>query len=403
MKLVLKFDQMKKGSIAIVGTGPAALMAGTLLVENGFDVKFFDHKKAPARKFLVAGHGGFNLTNAEELVSFCDKYDRELVKNAVRFFTPQNFIDFLAKIGIETYVGSSGKIFPKKGIKPIEVLNAWLNYLTANGASFHYEHKLNQVELSSLVFETKQGQLTIDADAKIFALGGGSWQQTGSLGDWFDIFSKKNIKCVPFEASNSGLVLDSKLLDEDLEGGHIKNCRLISVEYSKLGDVVLTRYGLEGAPAYAMNRDFRNGHKIVIDFKPSLDESDIVNRMQKAKNVTEGLKNLKLSKIAIQWIKDSVSKEDYLNTEKLANLIKLFELPVVGLRPIDEVISTVGGIDLTEIDENFQLKKLPNYFCVGEMLDWDAPTGGYLIQGAVSTGAKAAHSIILNLGRFEGD
>lgn len=392
---------MKKGSIAIVGTGPAALMAGTLLVENGFNVQFFDHKKAPARKFLVAGHGGFNLTNAEDLVSFCDKYDSEKVKNAVRFFTPQNFIDFLAKIGIETYVGSSGKIFPKKGIKPIEVLNAWLNYLTANGASFHYEHKLTDIYLSNLVFDTKQGQLTVNADAKIIALGGGSWQQTGSLGDWFEIFTKKNIVCVPFESSNSGLVLDSKLLDGELEGGHIKNCCLISAEYSKLGDVVLTRYGLEGAPAYAMNRDFRNGQKIVIDFKPSLNESDIVNRLQKAKNITEGLKNLKLSKIAIQWIKDSVSKEEYLNTEILVNLIKSFELPVVGLRPIDEVISTVGGIDLTEIDDNFQLKKLPSFYCVGEMLDWDAPTGGYLIQGAVSTGARAARSIILNLDRFE--
>lgn len=391
---------MKKGSIAIVGTGPAALMAGTMLVENGFDVQFFDHKKAPARKFLVAGHGGFNLTNAEDLVSFCDKYDSEKVKNAVRFFTPQNFIDFLAKIGIETYVGSSGKIFPKKGIKPIEVLNAWLNYLTANGASFHYEHKLIHVEMSTLVFETKQGPLTICSDATIVGLGGGSWQQTGSLGDWFGIFEKNNIKCIPFRSSNSGLVLDSKLLNKELEGGHIKNCRFISAEYSKLGDVVLTRYGLEGAPAYAMNRDFRNGHKVVIDFKPSLNESDIVNRLQKAKNISEGLKSLKLSKIAIQWIKDAVSKENYLNTEILAKLIKSFELAVVGLRPIDEVISTVGGIDLTELDENFQLKKIPCFYCVGEMLDWDAPTGGYLIQGAVSTGAKAAQSIILNLGRY---
>jgi uncharacterized flavoprotein (TIGR03862 family) len=401
VKLVLKFDQMKKGSIAIVGTGPAALMAGTILVENGFDVQFFDHKKAPARKFLVAGHGGFNLTNAEEIASFCDKYDSELIKNAVQFFTPQNFIDFLAKIGIETYVGSSGKIFPKKGIKPIEVLNAWLNYLNFKGAIFHFEHKLVDVVESQLVFNTKQGQVTIDSDAKIIALGGGSWQQTGSLGDWFEIFTKKNIKCIPFESSNSGLVLDSKFLFGELEGGYIKNCRLFSTEYAKSGDIVLTRYGLEGAPAYAMNRDFRNGQKIFIDFKPSLAESDIVQRLQNSKNTTEGLKNLKLSKIAIQWIKNSVSKEAFLNVENLAKHLKSFELPVIGLRPIDEVISTVGGIDLTEIDDSFQLKKMPNFYCIGEMLNWDAPTGGYLIQGAVSTGAKAAHAINLNLDRYE--
>jgi uncharacterized flavoprotein (TIGR03862 family) len=392
---------MKKGSIAIVGTGPAALMAGTLLVENGFDVQFYDHKKAPARKFLVAGHGGFNLTNAEELESFCDKYDNEVLKNAVRFFTPQNFIDFLTKIGIETYIGSSGKIFPKKGIKPIEVLNTWLTYLSSKGANFHFEHKLIDIENLNLQFQTKQGKLTINSDAKIFSLGGGSWQQTGSMGDWIDIFANKKIKCIPFASSNSGLVLDSKFLFDELEGGHIKNCCLFSKEYSKFGDVVLTRYGLEGAPAYAMNRDFRNGEKIVIDFKPSLAELEIVKRLQKSKNTTEGLKNLKLSKIAIYWIKNAVSKEEFINAEKLAKHLKSFRLPVIGLRPIDEVISTVGGIAINEIDENFELSKLPNFYCVGEMLDWDAPTGGYLIQGAVSTGAKAAHSIILNLGRHE--
>lgn len=401
MKLVLKFDQMKKGNIAIVGTGPAALMAGTLLVENGFDVQFYDHKKAPARKFLVAGHGGFNLTNTEELESFCDKYDSELLKNAVRFFTPQNFIDFLAKIGIETYIGSSGKIFPKKGIKPIEVLNAWLTYLRSKGAKFHFEHKLIEIENLNLLFETKQGKLAINADAKIFSLGGGSWQQTGSMGDWIEIFTNKKIKCIPFASSNSGLVLDSSFLFEELEGSHIKNCRLFSTEYTKSGDVVLTRYGIEGAPAYAMNRDYRNGQKILIDFKPSIAELDIVKRLHKSKNTTEGLKNLKLSKIAIHWIKNAISKEEFINAEKLAKHLKSFQIPVVGLRPIDEVISTVGGIALTEIDDNFQLKNLPNYYCVGEMLDWDAPTGGYLIQGAVSTGAKAAHSIILNLGRYE--
>jgi predicted Rossmann fold flavoprotein len=272
---------------------------------------------------------------------------------------------------------------------------------SANGAIFHFEHKLVDVVESQLVFNTKQGQVTIDSDAKIIALGGGSWQQTGSLGDWFEIFTKKHIKCIPFESSNSGLVLDSKFLFGELEGGHIKNCRLFSTAYAKSGDIVLTRYGLEGAPAYAMNRDFRNGQKILIDFKPSLAELAIVQRLQKSKNTSEGLKNLKLSKIALYWIKSSVSKEDFVNAEKMAKHLKSFELPVIGLRPIDEVISTVGGIDLTEIDDSFQLKKMPNFYCIGEMLNWDAPTGGYLIQGAVSTGAKAAHAINLNLDRYE--
>jgi predicted Rossmann fold flavoprotein len=300
---------MKKRSVAIVGTGPAALMAGTILVENGFNVQFFDHKKAPARKFLVAGHGGFNLTNAEDLASFCEKYDSELVRNAVRFFTPQNFVTFLEKIGIETYVGSSGKVFPRKGMKPIEVLNSWLNYLKVKGAVVHLEHTLVDFELSELIFQTNKNRLTIRFDAVFFALGGGSWQQTGSTGNWQELFKRKNVQCLPFESSNSGLVLDTIFLSEKLEGSCIKNCRLFSKEFSKLGDVVLTNYGIEGAPAYAMNRDFRNGNAVFIDFKPSLSSLEIEIRLLKAKTMSDGLKQLKLSKIAIQCIKISVSKQ----------------------------------------------------------------------------------------------
>lgn len=394
MKLVLKFEQMKKGIIGIVGTGPAALMAGTILVENGFEVQFFDQKKAAARKFLVAGHGGFNLTNSEEINSFCLKYDQELIREAVKEYRPTDFTDFLMKIGIETYCGSSGKIFPKKGIKPIEVLNAWLTYLTIKGAKFYYEHKLTDFDHTNLTFQYKSVIQKVSFDAVIFALGGASWKQTGSLGDWIDLFEKKNVKCNPFESSNSGLVLTEQLLIPELEGSHVKNCCLFSSEFSKQGDIVLTNYGIEGAPAYAMNRDFRKRHAIFIDFKPSFVEGDILMRLRKSKNTTDGLKNLKLSKIAINWLKSAVSKEVYLDAEQLAKHIKSCELPVVGLRPIDEVISTVGGIDMKELDKAFQLIKLPNVYCIGEMLDWDAPTGGFLIQGAVSTGAKAANAII---------
>jgi uncharacterized flavoprotein (TIGR03862 family) len=402
VKLVLKFEQMKKGIVGIVGTGPAALMAGTILVDNGFEVQFFDQKKAAARKFLVAGHGGFNLTNSEEIESFCLKYDQELIRKAVNEYSPADFINFLQTIGIETYCGSSGKIFPKKGTKPIEVLNAWLNYLIVKGTAFNYEHKLIDFDQTNLTFKYKSDIRIVSFDAVIFALGGASWKQTGSLGDWIDLVEKKKVKCNPFESSNSGLILNDLLLVPELEGTYIKNCCLFSSEFSKQGDIVLTNYGIEGAPAYAMNRDFRNGNTIYIDFKPSLMELDIVKRLRKSKNTSDGLKNLRLSKIAVNWIKSAVSKEVYLDAEQLAKHIKSFELPVVGLRPIDEVISTVGGIDMNELDNTFQLNKLPKVYCVGEMLDWDAPTGGFLIQGAVSSGAKAANAIV-NLDRCAED
>ncbi len=385
---------MKNRIVGIIGTGPAALMAGTILIENGCDVHFFDHKKAAGRKFLVAGHGGFNLTNSEELATFCEKYDHDFLKKAVRYYSPTDFTAFLAKIGIETYEGTSGKIFPLKGIKPIEVLKRWLEYLSEKGASFHYEHSLVEFDDTNVRFLHRKTQINRTFDAVIFSLGGASWKQTGSTGSWIEYFEKKGVHCLPFQASNSGLELDTMLLNSELEGQQIKNCLLFSKEYSKMGDVLLTRYGIEGAPAYAMNRDFRNGNVIYIDFKPTLAVEEIEYKLKASKSVADGLKKLKLSKIAIDWLKKTCSKDEYVNASFLANRIKRFELQINGLRPIDEVISTVGGIAMDEIDSMFKLKNFRNLYAIGEMLDWDAPTGGYLIQGAVSTGAVAAKGIL---------
>jgi uncharacterized flavoprotein (TIGR03862 family) len=382
---------MKLKTVCIVGTGPAALMAGTVLLENGYKVLFFDQKKAPARKFLVAGHGGFNLSNSEELELFVSHYDKLTVKNAVRSFTNNDFRNFLLKINIETYIGSSGKIFPVKGIKPIQVLTNWKNYLYHLGAEFFQDHKIIDFQSSKLTFDSNSDVISVSCEAIILALGGASWPVTGSDGNWIDLAQKKGIECVAFGPSNSGFVL--KNLFTDLSGQKIKNCKLFSSTNQKMGDVVLTDYGIEGAPIYALNRAYRSGEKIFIDFKPDLEETELVKKLEKAKNSTEGLKAIKLSKAAISILQKLIPKEDYVNREKLAKSIKKLELEIENLRPINEVISTIGGIAIDSLDENFELKCMPEVYCIGEMVDWDAPTGGYLIQGCVSMGHLVGNKI----------
>lgn len=385
---------MNSLKVAIIGTGPAGLMAGTVLAENGYKVAFYDHNKAPARKFLVAGHGGFNLSNSLETEEFIKQYDKAYMKKAVKAFGVDQFRVFLEKIKIPTYIGSSGKIFPEKGVKPIEVLTNWKNYLFHLSCTFHFEHELKDFDQKGISFLHKGDILEIKSDFYIFALGGGSWKVTGSDGSWLDLFQKKGIKCETFKASNSGFVLNNWAGMVFWQGKSIKNVRLFSNSFEKKGDIVVTETGLEGAPIYAMNRPFREGEQIFLDLKMDKSEKDVLQKLRLAKNTSEGLKNLKISNAGIAIIQFHTTKEFYVDAVKVAHLLKNFPLEINGIQPIDEVISTIGGISDEEISENFELKKFPSYYCIGEMLNWDAPTGGYLIQGSVSSGYCAALSIV---------
>jgi hypothetical protein len=389
--------RMIKCEIAIIGTGPAALMAGSILQSNGLSVAFFDQNKAAGRKFLVAGKGGFNLTNNADIESFVEKYNHPKMQQAVRLFTKDHFINFLKSLGIETYVGSSGKIFPVKGTKPIEVLDRWISRLKDDGAVFYYGHRLIDFQNDNLTFQWNDQIVIADCKWKIFALGGGSWKVTGSDGKWTKLLESKGFETSKLESSNSGFVLDLYQNKINLEGKYVKNCRIFDDCISKSGDIVFTNYGLEGAPIYALNGSFRESKEIFIDFKPDLELMQIKSLLLNAKNSTEGLRELKLQKHVITFLKDSTSKEQFLDVESLAGLIKKLPLKITSLRPVDEVISTVGGMSMNEINQNFASIKSPRIYFVGEMLDWDAPTGGYLIQGCVASGYAAAKDIIADL------
>jgi len=385
--------------IGIVGMGPAGLMAGSQLAKSGHDVHFFDHKKAAGRKFLVAGNGGFNLTHSENLEDFILKYDQELIQKSVLNFSNHKWITFLNKeLKINTYIGSSGKIFPEKGIKPITVLYNWLNYLTHYGATFHYEHQLLNFDHQYLYLNHLGNPLQLKFDVIILALGGGSWKITGSTGEWMSLFEENQIKCEPFQASNSGFEFENWAKFQELEGQTIKNIRVRYQSTEKEGDIVVSNYGLEGTPIYYLNRAYREhpNEVLFIDFKPTKTIDEIVAILTKAKNKTEGLKQLKLSKTTIQLLKLRLTKDEFTSISSLSSCIKNLKLQPFGLRPIDEVISTSGGVSIDEINDSYQLKKFPTIYACGEMINWDAPTGGYLIQGCVSSGVSVAEGVEKN-------
>ena len=382
--------------VLIVGGGPAGLMAAWQLMQSGkFQITLFDQKPTVGRKFLVAGEGGFNLTHSETLIDFIAKYDSDRLKNAVSVYTNTDFIQFLENLGIPMRIGSSGKIFPAEGIKPIEVLNVWKKVLSPE-VQFLQNWKLVDFDAENLVFEDKSGSFFKEKyDFAVFALGGASWSKTGSDGKWKNLFESKGIEVNPFVSSNSGLNLFEEW--KTYEPGEIwKNVRVSVGNIIVAGDVVLTNYGLEGKPIYAVNRNLRTKKEleILVDFKPQLDMEQVAAKIRASKNTATGLKLLKIPLSVRQWLLCFTDKSTYQNPELLAGQLKSFVIPVSGFRPLEEVISTAGGVSEESLNPNGSLKSFPKIFPAGEMLDWDAPTGGYLIQGCVATAYSAAKAII---------
>jgi uncharacterized flavoprotein (TIGR03862 family) len=388
---------MKK-RIAIIGSGPSAFLLAAFLDAKKFTVTIYEKNKTAGRKFLVAGKGGFNLTHSEPIDQLIKRYTpNDFLDKALLNFTNIDFRNWLEKIKIPTYIGSSKRVYPKEGIKPIELLNSILNHLKEKGIIIKYEHTFsNWDDNDNPIINNK----TIQADYTVFALGGGSWKVTGSEGNWRDTFSKKGIKTKPFQASNCGYQVAWKAnFIQKHEGTPLKNITISCNNGIQKGEAVITKFGLEGNSIYGLSPQIReqllthSKATIFIDFKPSLTIENIHSKitLSNYKNTTEILKKeLKLSPPQVDLLKISLSKVAYLNTESLTKSIKSFPLEIVKTASLDEAISTVGGIDLKAVSENFELKKMSNQFCIGEMLDWDAPTGGYLLQACASTGVYLA-------------
>lgn len=384
---------MKK-QIAIIGGGPSAFLLAAFLDTKKFDVTLYEKNKTAGRKFLVAGKGGFNLTHSESIDQLINKYTpSDFLEKALTNFSNTDFREWLENIRIPTYIGSSKRVYPKEGIKPIEVLNAILNYLKAKGITIKYEHTFSGWDDTN---NPIINDIAIQADFTVFSLGGASWKVTGSQGDWLETFSKKGVKTKPFKPSNCAYQIDwDTSFIKNHEGTPLKNIAITCDGSTQKGEAVITKFGLEGNAIYGLSPQIRaqltaaKKATVYVDFKPTFTFEVLSSKIKlsKHKNTTQILKKeIKLSAAQIDLLKTNLSKEDYLNTAILAENIKQFPLQITNTATIDEAISTVGGIDLTATTTNLELTNLPNQFCIGEMLDWDAPTGGYLLQGCVSTG-----------------
>ena len=386
---------MKKPHVVIVGGGPAGLMAATQLIGLPVEITVVDHKSAVGRKFLVAGDGGFNLTHSESLEDFVEKYDQPLVKEWVRRFNATDFREWLTKIGIETVIGSSGKVFPLPTTKPIQVLNAWLKQLKEHPINWKLKTKLIDFTKTEVVLQQGDLQETLPYDYLVLALGGASWKKTGSDGSWFNLLKAKGIEVIPFQSGNSGLEINLPDFLAQYECKIVKNIRLSVDELTVSGDLVITTYGIEGKPVYAVNRALRNSNfkGLKIDFKPQFSFEKIEEILAKHTTIRKALDALKIPPVVYNWLKETLSKEQFTEPNQLAKAIKSFEPAIRGLRPLDEVISTVGGIAVNELDENGCLIQFGNIYCCGEMIDWDAPTGGYLIQASVASGFVVGKTI----------
>ena len=388
---------MKK-QIAIIGGGPSAFLLASFLDVEKFEVTIYEKNKTSGRKFLVAGKGGFNLTHSEQIDQLIKRYTpNDFLDKALLNFSNVDFRNWLDQISIPTYIGSSKRVYPKEGIKPIEVLNAILKLLKDKGVIIKYEHTFSDWDDNDNPIINNK---TIQTEYTVFSLGGGSWKVTGSDGNWLDTFSKKGIKTKTFQASNCGYQIDwDPNFIQKHEGTPLKNIAISCNNVIQKGEAVITKFGLEGNSIYGLSPQIRtqlntnSKATVFIDLKPSLTLEGVNDKIKSSKyrNTTDILKKeLKLSAAQIDLLKTYISKASYLNPESLAQNIKKFPLEIINTASIDEAISTVGGIDLNAVSENFELKNIPNQFCIGEMLNWDAPTGGYLLQACASTGVYLA-------------
>jgi uncharacterized flavoprotein (TIGR03862 family) len=397
--------------IAIIGGGPAGLMAAEILSQSGVTVDLYDSMPSLGRKLLMAGKSGLNLTHSESYETFITRYGRQQKQIAkhLRYFTPEDLLAWVKELKIETFVGSSGRIFPK-GMKASPLLRAWLQRLQASGVTFHTRHRWIGWQQHQLVFDSPNGITKIQPDATILALGGASWPKLGSRGDWAPWLKKAGIGVKPFRPANCGFIVNwSTHFREKFHGQPLKSVVLSFKNFKQQGEFMVTRTGIEGSLIYtasAMLRDeieSTGSALITLDLAPAASREKLIKALALPRGSRTMSSHIKKT-IGIQGPKlgllyEYISQEDFKNIEKLADGIKALNVALSATSPIETAISSAGGVQFEELDDNLMLHKMPGVFCAGEMLDWEAPTGGYLLNACFATGrsaGKGALTIIRN-------
>ena len=371
---------MTQPTVTVVGAGPAGLMAAEAAAGAGAEVTVVDQRRSFGRTLLLAGRSGLNLTHAEPLEVFLGRYGdgRAMLEPAIRAFPPDAVRAWADELGADTFVGSSGRVFPA-AMRATSLLRAWTARLAGLGVAMR-------------TGETWAG--FTDDGATVLALGGASWPSVGGDGSWLAHVETAGIPVVPFAASNAGvLVAWSAPLLERFEGVPIKNAALTAGGRTVRGEPTITATGLEGGPIYALGPELRSGHGLEIDLQPDLDvdalAARLVDRRRPKDSVSTWLRKGGLSPVDVALLRDATGNRLPTEATAIANLAKAVPIPVEGLAPIDRAISTAGGIALDAIDDTGMLVDRPGTWVAGEMVAWDAPTGGYLIQACLSTGHRA--------------
>lgn len=389
--------------IAVIGGGPAGLAAAEILAEAGHHVTIYERMPSVGRKFLIAGRGGLNLTHSEPLEAFHRRYHpaHASFAKAVDAFPPQALRDWCEGLGQPTFVGSSGRVFPKS-FKASPLLRAWLGRLDASRVRILTRHLFLGWEADgSLAFETPDGRVTVAPQATLMALGGASWPRLGSDGAWVPLLTEAGIAVSPLKPANVGFGVPwSDVFRERFAGTPLKRVVLRLGDETVRGEAMITADGIEGGAVYALSRLIRDAieergeARLVLDLRPDLSEDALMRRLathkQGASLATRLRKDAGLDPVAGGLLREAAGRALPSSAGDLAALIKAAPLRLLAPRPIDRAISTAGGVAFEAIDTRFMLKARPGVFVAGEMLDWEAPTGGYLLQGAFSSGRAAA-------------
>lgn len=395
--------------VAIIGGGPAGLMAAEVLSQAGVPVDLYDAMPSVGRKFLLAGVGGMNITHSEALAPFLSRYAERApdIEPLLRAFGAPELCTWIHGLGIETFVGSSGRVFPTD-MKAAPLLRAWLKRLRDAGVVFHTRHRwLGWNPDGSVRIASPEGEKNLRPDATLLAMGGGSWSRLGSDGAWMLPLEQRGVALAPLQPSNCGFDVSawSDLLISKFAGAPLKNIAIgLADAAPRLGECVITATGIEGSLIYALSATLReaiNQHgsaTILLDLLPGRPVDKIHQALSKPRGSRSMAKHLH-SQLGLDGVKAALLREltpadCFADPMRLAQAIKALPITLIRTRPLDEAISSAGGVAFQALDERLMLKQMPGVFCAGEMLDWEAPTGGYLLTACFASGRAAGLGVL---------
>ncbi|AXA23212.1 TIGR03862 family flavoprotein [Pseudomonas putida] len=395
--------------VAVIGGGPAGLMAAEALAQAGVAVEVFDAMPSVGRKFLLAGVGGMNITHSEPYPAFIGRYGerREAIDALLRDFDADALRQWIHGLGIDTFVGTSGRVFPTD-MKAAPLLRAWLKRLRDSGVVIHTRHRwLGWDAEGALRIAYPQGERLVQATAVVLALGGGSWARLGSDGSWVPLLAERAVDISPLRPSNCGFEVQawSDLLKNKFAGAPLKNIALsVPGSAPRKGEFILTAQGVEGSLVYAWSAAVRAGIErngratLLLDLLPDRPVDKIAQALAKPRGSRSMAKHLH-GQLGIDGVKAALLREltdqaTFADPVRLAQAIKALPIELVRTRPLDEAISSAGGVRFEAMDEGLMIKQLPGVFCAGEMLDWEAPTGGYLLTACFASGLRAGRAAL---------